>query len=129
MIGLNVFMMTKCKLTKIRKNLHHWMTAALLFLMPPVFAMAPGDIQYTREGGDPEKLESFPPSIFQHWVHRIRYRCDACHDSLFKMAPNSTPVTHDLMKQGKVCSACHNGTTAFDEGFDNCHRCHIAGEK
>lgn len=106
-----------------------YLAGVLIFFYMPAYAMAPGDIQYTREGGDLEKLESFPPSIFQHWVHRIRYRCDACHDSLFKMAPNSTPVTHDLMKQGRVCSACHNGKISFDAGFDNCNRCHIAEEK
>ncbi len=95
----------------------------------PVLSLAPGDVQYTREGGDPEKLESFPPSIFPHWIHRIRYRCDACHDSLFEMKSGGTTVTHDLMKQDKVCSTCHNGKVAFDAGFDNCHRCHITTEK
>jgi len=87
---------------------------------------APGDVQYERVGDvDPEKLKSFPPSIFPHWVHRIRYRCDACHDSLFEMKPGITPVTHEIMDKGEVCSACHDGKTAFDAGFKNCNRCHV----
>ena len=90
---------------------------------------APGDLQYKRENADPEKLESFPPSIFQHWIHRIRYRCDACHDTLFKMQSGVTPVNHDLMDKGKLCSACHNGQIAFDAGFKNCNRCHVNEEK
>jgi len=90
---------------------------------------APGDLQYERKDADPEKLKTFPPSIFQHWIHRIRYRCDACHDSLFKMKLGVTPVTHDLMDKGKLCSACHDGQIAFDAGFKNCNRCHVTEEK
>ena len=105
------------------------MACFLLLTVNSTFGKAPGDVQYKRVDADPEKLESFPPSIFQHWIHRIRYRCDACHDSLFEMKPGVTPVTHDLMDNGKVCSACHNGKTAFDAGFQNCNRCHVVEEK
>ena len=90
---------------------------------------APGDLQYKREKVDDSNAENYPPSIFQHWIHRIRFRCDACHDSLFKMKRGGTPVTHDLMKKGKLCSTCHNGKIAFDAGFKNCFRCHVTEEK
>jgi c(7)-type cytochrome triheme protein len=31
----------------------------------------------------------------------------------------------DLMNQGKVCGACHNGKLAFASDFKNCNRCHV----
>ncbi len=101
----------------------------LLIIKPGFCQQAPGDLQYERKDADPEKLETFPPSIFQHWIHRVRYRCDACHDTLFKMKLGVTPITHDLMDKGKLCSACHNGQVAFDAGFKNCNRCHVTEEK
>lgn len=90
---------------------------------------APGDIQFNREGGDPKELEQFPPSIFPHWIHRINYRCDACHNQIFEMVTGTTEINKDLMDQGKVCSSCHNGNEAFDDGFANCNRCHITEGK
>ena len=88
-----------------------------------------GDVQYERVGGDPQELKDYPPSIFQHWVHRIRFRCDACHNALFNMKPSAEPLTHKVMKQGKGCRVCHNGEVAFDAGFENCHRCHVPEQK
>jgi len=115
---------------KIKKYIFWLLLSFILCLNGyPVLGSAPGDVQYERQGGDPEKMVLYPPSIFQHWVHRIRYRCDACHDSLFEMKLSTTPVTHDLMKAGKVCSVCHNGQVAFDAGFENCNRCHVSEEK
>ena len=107
--------------------------SALLWLLPPVLllaialplaAEAPGDIAFERQGSEAEEDITFPPSIFPHWLHRVRYRCDACHDSLFKMEAGANEVTMDLMSEGKVCGACHNGERAFLIGLENCHRCH-----
>ena len=117
--------------SKTSKNSYTVIFVCLLFFAgsPTFGAKAPGDIQYSRKGGDPENMVSYPPSIFQHWIHRIRYRCDACHDSLFTMKLGGIAVTHDLMKGGKLCSACHNGEIAFDAGFKNCNRCHVTEKK
>ncbi|MBL3528415.1 MAG: hypothetical protein JMN27_12670 [gamma proteobacterium endosymbiont of Lamellibrachia anaximandri] len=97
----------------------------LLLAINTTLGAAPGDIQYERKGGDAEELKTFPPSIFPHWIHRINYRCDACHNKLFEMKTGTTPINKDLMKEGKVCAVCHNGKQAFDDGFENCNRCHI----
>ena len=101
----------------------------LLMALNPAAGAAPGDIQYERQASDTTDYEaemlSFPPSIFPHWIHRINYRCDACHDSLFEMKRGGTPVTMDLMKEGKVCGACHNGQLAFGSDFQTCNRCHV----
>jgi c(7)-type cytochrome triheme protein len=88
----------------------------------------PGDIQYERIESGEGDMSAFAPAIFPHWIHRINYRCDACHDSLFKMKLGATPVTMDLMKEGKVCGACHDGKLAFSSGFENCNRCHVAAK-
>ncbi|MEW8231499.1 MAG: c(7)-type cytochrome triheme domain-containing protein [Candidatus Thiodiazotropha endolucinida] len=112
----------------MRRCLSQLMFLFLITTCASVFA-APGDIQYEREGGDPEKLKSFPPSIFPHWIHRINYRCDACHNKIFEMKTGATAINKDLMKEGKVCSTCHNGNEAFDDGFANCNRCHLIKEK
>ena len=105
--------------------LRHWALGCLLImLVAPVMAAAPGDLLYERKDG--QDTEAFPPSIFQHWKHRIQYRCDACHDSLFKMELGATPITMETMKKGENCGTCHNGDPVFDVGFGNCARCHRA---
>jgi len=68
----------------------------------------------------------YPPATFPHWVHRIRYQCKACHPSLFEPEAGSTAVTMVDIDGGEACGACHDGSTAFDAGFGQCHRCHAA---
>ena len=96
-------------------------------------AEAPGDIQYERQANDSAdgaaELSAFPPALFPHWIHRINYRCDACHDELFEMKRGGTTVTMDLMDDGLVCGACHNDQIAFASSFQTCHRCHVKDEK
>lgn len=84
---------------------------------------APGDLVFQREG-KVEGSESFPPSIFPHWVHRIRYRCYVCHPAPFAMQQGENPVTMDKINKGQYCGACHNGKIGFDVSFTNCARCH-----
>ena len=110
---------------KTKSHMHYLALGYILFtFMPQAMGAAPGDILFERE--DQSEVTAFPPSIFIHWRHRIHYRCDACHDSLFKMEQGATLITMDLMNEGKVCGACHNGQLAFDDGFGNCARCHRA---
>lgn len=77
-----------------------------------------GDIVYSRQNG----TEDLAPAYFPHWVHRIAYKCYACHDDLFPMRRGATP-TMAAMARGESCGACHNGKVAF--GVDTCHRCHV----
>ena len=103
-----------------------WLLILLLIfalVIPVTYAGAPGDLVIPRKEGVGSE-EFMPPSIFPHWVHRIRYRCDACHDELFEMQLGATPVTMELIQAGKACGACHDGTTSFNSGFENCNRCH-----
>ena len=96
--------------------------------LAPAALSAPGDLVIPRKEGE-MSVDSMPASVFPHWIHRIHYRCDACHDSLFEMKYGGTPVTMDLMGQGKVCGTCHNGQLAFPSNFDSCHRCHVEPEE
>ena len=105
-----------------------WLITTMLVLSLEVTAEgAPGDVIYERT--DEQTASVFPPSIFPHWKHRIHYRCDACHDSLFEMRLGGTPVTMDLIADGKTCGTCHNGTQAFRVTLSNCSRCHASLEE
>ena len=119
------------------KRLIHFRPVAALIVLPAVFLAAlavpvawaaPGDLVIPRK--DEATSEEFmAPSIFPHWVHRINYRCDACHDRLFEMKLGASEITMELMNEGKSCGACHNGKTAFAVDFDGCHRCHRAPDE
>ncbi len=80
-----------------------------------------GDVLFKRKGGE----GGTPPAFFPHWVHRIRYKCYACHDTIFKMQRGANDVTMDAMGEGKFCGACHNGKTAWGVTFETCNRCHL----
>lgn len=84
---------------------------------------AMGDLVFERKG-EVEGSEAFPPSIFQHWVHRVRYRCYVCHPAPFEMELGANAVTMDAIRNGQFCGACHNGRVAFGIELQNCERCH-----
>ncbi len=89
----------------------------LLASAAPVRASTLGDVIYTHPGND-----SLAPAYFPHWVHRIKYKCYACHDDLFPMQRTANPTMAAMVK-GESCGTCHNGKLAF--GLDTCHRCHV----
>ncbi len=90
--------------------------------MPATLA---NDLVFIRDSTtyNAQEMTSLPPSIFPHWVHRIRYRCTACHPDEYSMRAGETVMTMDEMQAGETCGACHDGTTAF--GVMECTRCHI----
>jgi c(7)-type cytochrome triheme protein len=81
-----------------------------------------GDVTFKRQAGG----DGIPATVFPHWIHRIRYKCYACHDSLFKMKQGENSVTMDAIAEGKFCGACHNGRIAWAVTFETCNRCHVA---
>lgn len=87
---------------------------------------APGDLVFERKEG---ASQGIPPSIFPHWVHRIRYRCSVCHPAIFEMQAGASEITMNKIKQGEVCGRCHNGNIAFNVEFQNCTRCHRQPEE
>jgi c(7)-type cytochrome triheme protein len=98
--------------------------AALLFGL--VFALSVhgeglGDVKFKRaESGGME----IPPAVFPHSMHRVGYKCAACHDVLFPMKAGSSKFTMDAIQEGKSCGTCHNGKLAFASTFATCPRCH-----
>ena len=63
------------------------------------------------------------PVVFQHWFHRIRFRCKVCHHELgFKMRAGANNVLMADIIDGKFCGMCHNGQIAW--GPDRCDLCH-----
>lgn len=70
------------------------------------------------------RTDSLPRARFPHWVHRIRYRCKACHTQLFEPKAGANAVTMKAISNGQFCGRCHDGQTAFRAGFGQCERCH-----
>jgi c(7)-type cytochrome triheme protein len=102
-------------------------------VMPPGRATPDflGTVQLRRvgdKGGNAAMVQtdSLPASIFPHWVHRIRYRCKACHMQLFEPRAGTNAVTMAEIKDGQACGQCHNGRDAFAASIGTCQRCHVA---
>jgi len=89
---------------------------------------APGDIVFQRQE-NVEGSAAFPPAVFPHWVHRVRYRCYACHPAPFEMKQGANAVSMENIKKGEFCGACHNGQVSFSVEFQNCTRCHKQPEE
>ncbi len=70
--------------------------------------------------------EALPAATFPHWVHRIRYRCSACHMELFEPRNGANRVTMRDIADGRRCGACHDGRNAFPATVGTCQRCHVA---
>ncbi len=94
----------------------------VLSLAAGVALAVEGDVAFKRKGGE----GGIPPASFPHWIHRIRYKCYACHDAIFKMKQGENDVTMDAIGEGKFCGACHNGKVAWAASFETCNRCHVS---
>jgi c(7)-type cytochrome triheme protein len=105
------------------------MLLGLALAMPGQLAVSvPGDLLIPR-GGEVPPAGALPQSLFPHWLHRVRYRCDVCHDRLFEMELGATQISMELMAEGKSCATCHNGDVAFKVNFQNCARCHVTTDE
>lgn len=63
------------------------------------------------------------PVIYNHWFHRIRFRCKVCHSELgFEMRAGANDVKMTDINQGKFCGMCHNNEIAWS--VENCDLCH-----
>lgn len=96
---------------------------AVAYLAPTAVSGAEvGDVQMKRAIGQSGEV---PVSYFPHWIHRMQFKCGACHDELFKMkAGAADAITMDSFLERKACGACHDGKKAFESNFDTCPRCH-----
>jgi len=95
----------------------------LLIVLPAasVFAVY-GDIVFKVDDVEGREVAA---AVFPHWIHRIRYKCYACHPAPFEMQAGANSMTMESMQAGEACGACHNGEVAWGIGFDTCNRCHL----
>ena len=93
---------------------------ALLIVLVGTALAVEGDVAFKREGGE----GGIRPAVFRHWVHRIRYKCYACHPALFEMKAGGTKVSMATIQEGQFCGGCHNGNTAWAVTIETCNRCH-----
>jgi c(7)-type cytochrome triheme protein len=106
-----------------RRRLFTVVLVVILMAVPAKSLLAVmGDIVFQIEN----ESRGTPPAVFPHWVHRVRYKCYACHSAVFEMKAGANPVTMDAIAAGQYCGACHDGKTAWGVGFDTCAWCHIA---
>jgi len=83
-----------------------------------------GMVKMARKSGEGDA--SISRAVFPHEIHRVAFKCTACHEELFPMKAGATLVTMEAIGDGKACGACHNdsGKVAFASSFANCQRCH-----
>ncbi len=81
-----------------------------------------GDVAFQRK--EAAGTDDVPPAVFPHWIHRMQYKCSACHEEPFKMKAGANEITMDAIQAGQFCGVCHNGKAAFESNFDTCPRCH-----
>jgi c(7)-type cytochrome triheme protein len=94
------------------------MVFAMTILCTPVYGEY-GDVVLNNTS----KAAGMNPVIFPHWVHRMKFSCRACHETLgFKMKAGTSGITMQKIFQGEYCAVCHNGKVAFDTS--QCQICH-----
>lgn len=62
------------------------------------------------------------PVVFPHWFHRVRFKCKACHESIFVMDTGANNISMRAIMKGEFCGKCHNGIVAWEPLY--CERCH-----
>ena len=95
--------------------------AAFVLAWTASYAGEYGDVVMERKA---KGMDDVPPAVFPHWIHRMQFKCTACHEELFKMKAGTNEITMDMIQAGKACGSCHNGKAAFVSNFDTCPRCH-----
>ena len=100
------------------------LTLMLLSLGIPITSTAEyGDVVLNNTS----KSAGMNPVIFPHWVHRMKYSCRACHETLgFKFKTGTSGITMQKIFAGEFCAVCHNGKVAF--ASTQCQMCH-SGKK
>jgi c(7)-type cytochrome triheme protein len=108
-----------------------FVTPVLSLAIVLLTGILPGNLAVAEYGdvvlNNTSKAAGMNPVIFPHWVHRMKYSCRACHESLgFKMKVGTSGITMQKIFAGEYCAVCHNGKTAFETA--KCQLCH-SGKK
>ena len=70
-------------------------------------AVGGGDLTFTAKDAK--------PVFFSHIKHveGKKYKCSACHYSVFQMAKDSYKMDMSKITKGQFCGTCHNGERSF----------------
>jgi c(7)-type cytochrome triheme protein len=63
-------------------------------------------------------------AVFSHKFHIGLYRCNDCHDKIYKPSAENKRITMPDMEKGKSCGVCHDAKTAFSVS-GSCSKCHV----
>jgi c(7)-type cytochrome triheme protein len=97
--------------------------AALLAVAGAALGAAfPATLRLPRR--DAGRAPAVPNALFSHRGHAAM-GCQACHPTIFPVG--RVAFTHDDMKAGKYCGACHDGGVAFAVAGASCRGCHAPG--
>ncbi len=93
------------------------------FILTASFANAEyGDIIINKKA-DAMRKAKVGDVVFPHWFHRIRFRCNVCHEDIFKLKAGSNEMSMESIgDKQETCGKCHNGVIAW--GPLECERCH-----
>lgn len=81
-----------------------------------------GDIILNSKAEEMRKAE-VGDVVFPHWFHRIRYRCNVCHEEIFALRAGGNDINMSrISEKGEQCGVCHNGLIAWEPL--ECDRCH-----
>ena len=94
---------------------------SFVFLIPLTSVAEYGDIVMNQSAAEMRKSK-VNDVVFPHWFHRIRFKCKACHESIFVMRAGANKTDMKKMSVGGSCGTCHNDEIAF--GTDSCESCH-----
>jgi c(7)-type cytochrome triheme protein len=111
-------------LPRDNKGVVDWMRALDEKLVTPKFGIDPAaepasaaDSEITFVHADaPNK-----PAVFRHATHGQWLSCKNCHSGIFKKRSENLQFTHDDMKEGKYCGACHFKVVVVQSGCKGCH--------
>jgi c(7)-type cytochrome triheme protein len=96
---------------------------ALLAVAGAAMAAAyPATLRLPRR--EPNRAPAVPNALFSHRGHAAM-GCQACHPTIFPQG--RVTFTHEDMKAGKYCGACHDGGVAFAIAGTACGGCHAPG--
>jgi c(7)-type cytochrome triheme protein len=110
--------------TRARKGVVRALVTAALVATGAVAlgAAFPATLRLPRR--DPRRAPGVPAALFSHRGHAA-LGCQACHPAVFPQAPAT--FTHEEMKAGRFCGACHDGGVAFAIAGAACGGCHAPG--
>ena len=93
--------------------------ALAMTLISPAVHGEYGDVTINNKA----EKEGMRPVIFPHWIHRIRFTCNVCHNKEgFVMRAGFNNITMAEIDKGRFCGMCHNGEIAWAP--DRCDMCH-----